>query len=223
MKKINILIGILFLLVLFNIFLYSFDKIATPTLIAVADAEMRARCMEIVNKVMSDEYSKAFNYDEIIRVDKDQEGNIVMLKADTLKMNKIACDVSIKSQDKLREFGEYGIKLPLGYVFKNNLLAYFGPNIKIKMQPIGSIETKYHSEFESAGINQTRQRIYVSFKTNVRIILASKGNDIEINNEIPISETIIVGKIPSTAVQLDLQSAGYATQNSKDKKGGITK
>jgi len=215
MKKINILIGILFLLVIFNIFIYSFDKIATPTLIAVADAEMRARCMEIVNKVVSDEYSKEFNYDEIIHVDKDKEGNIVMLKADTLKMNKIACDVSIESQKKLKEFGDYGIKIPMGYIFKNNLLSYFGPSIKVKMQPIGSIETKYHSEFESAGINQTRQRIYVSFKTNMRIILATKGNDIEINNEIPISETIIVGKIPSTAVQLDLQSAGFEIQNPK--------
>lgn len=215
MKKINVLIIIIFFLVMFNILIYSFDKIITPTLIAVADAEMRARCMEIVNKVISDEYSKTFNYDEIVHVDKDQEGNIVMLKADTLKMNKIACDVSIESQKKLREFGEYGIKIPLGYILKNNFLAYLGPSIKVKMQPIGSIETKYHSEFESAGINQTRQRIYVSFKTTMRIMLATKGNDIEINNEIPISETIIVGKIPSTAVQLDLENAGFELKNQK--------
>lgn len=215
MRKVNILIFIVSFLVIFNIFMYSFDKIITPTLLAVADAEMRARCMEIVNKVISDEYSKAFNYDDIIHVDKDQEGNIVMLKADTLKMNKIACDVSMDSQKKLREFGDYGIKIPLGYIFKNNLLSYLGPSIKVKMQPIGSIETKYHSEFESAGINQTRQRIYVSFKTNMRIILATKGNDLEVNNEIPISETIIVGKIPSTAVQLDLQGAGFKLENQK--------
>ena len=218
MKKSSILIFFVSFLIIFNILIYSFDKIITPTLLAVADAEMRARCMEIVNKIISDEYSKAFNYDDIIHVDKDLEGNIVMLKADTLKMNKIACDVSLDSQKKLREFGEYGIKVPLGYIFKNNLLAYLGPSIKVKMQPIGSIETKYHSEFESAGINQTRQKIYVSFKTNMRIILATRGNDVEVNNEIPISETIIVGKIPSTAVQLDLQSAGFKLENQQNKK-----
>ena len=218
MKKANILIFFVSLLVIFNILLYSFDKIITPTLLAVSDAEIRARCMEIINKVILDEYSKAFNYDDIIHVDKDNEGNIVMLKADTLKMNRIACNVSIDAQKKLREFGQYGIKVPLGYIFKNNLLSYLGPSIKVKMQPVGSIETKYHSEFESAGINQTRQRIYVSFKTNMRIILATKGNDVEVNNEIPISETIIVGKIPSTAVQLDLQSAGFKLENQQNKK-----
>ena len=215
MKKMKILIFLFSFLVIFNILIYYFDKIITPTLLVVADAEMRAQCMEIVNKVISDEYSKAFNYDDIIRVDKDKEGNIVMLKADTLRLNQIACDVSINSQKKLREFGNYGIKIPLGYIFKNNLLSYLGPTIKVKMQPIGSIETKYHSEFESAGINQTRQRIYVSFKTNMRIILATRGNDSEVSNEIPISETIIVGKIPSTAVQLDLQDAGFKLGNQK--------
>jgi len=215
MKKMKILIFLFSFLVIFNILIYYFDKIITPTLLVVADAEMRAQCMEIVNKVISDEYSKAFNYDDIIRVDKDKEGNIVMLKADTLRLNQIACDVSINSQKKLREFGNYGIKIPLGYIFKNNLLSYLGPTIKVKMQPIGSIETKYHSEFESAGINQTRQRIYVSFKTNMRIILATRGNDLEVSNEIPISETIIVGKIPSTAVQLDLQDAGFKLGNQK--------
>ena len=215
MKKGRILVFFISFMIVLYIGLYSFDKIITPTLIAVSDAEMRARCMEIVNKVISEEYSKAFNYDDIIHVDKDNEGNIVMLKADTLKMNKIASDVSIESQKKLREFGEYGIKIPLGYIFKNNLLAYMGPSIKVKMHPIGSIETKYHSEFESAGINQTRQRIYVSFKTNMRIILATKGNDLEVSNEIPISETIIVGKIPATAIQLDLQNAGFKLDNVK--------
>lgn len=44
----------------------------------VTDAEMRAKATEIVNKAIINEYSKQFNYDEIIRVDKDSEGNIVM-------------------------------------------------------------------------------------------------------------------------------------------------
>ncbi|MBC8063017.1 MAG: sporulation protein YunB, partial [Clostridiaceae bacterium] len=34
-------------------------------------------------------------------------------------------------------------------------------------------------------------------------------------NEIPISETIIIGKIPSTAVQLDLDNAGFELKNQK--------
>jgi len=195
------------------VFIYAFDKIVTPTVISVADAEMRAKSLEIVNKSILDEFTKQFNYDEIIHVEKDRNDNIVMLKADTIKMNKIACDVALSSQKQLRNLGNVGVKVPIGYIFKNNILAYFGPSITIKMQPIGQIETKYVSEFEQAGINQTRHKIYVQVKTRVRVIIPLKSNDIEVNNEVAVAETIIVGKIPDTALNLDLQNSGTRIKN----------
>jgi sporulation protein YunB len=211
--KVRILIIITIIMLNLTIFIYIFDKTVMPTVLAVADAEMRAKATQIVNMAIINEYSKQFNYDEIIRVDKDLQGNIVMLKADTLRMNKIACDVALESQKELVKLGEVGIKLPIGYITKNNILSYYGPKVTIKMQPIGIVETKYSSEFESAGINQTRHKIYVKVKTTVRVIIPLKSNDIEVSNEIPIAETIIVGKTPNTAVQLDLNGSGFKLGN----------
>ncbi|HEY8892376.1 MAG TPA: sporulation protein YunB [Clostridium sp.] len=211
--KIKILIITGIIMMNFTIFTYIFDKTVMPTVMAVADAEMRAKATEIVNRAIINEYSDQFNYDQVIRVDKDSQGNIVMLKADTLKMNKIACDVALESQKELMKLGEVGIKVPLGYITRNNILSYYGPKITIRMQPIGSIETKYSSEFESAGINQTRHKIYVKVKTTVRVIIPLKSNDIVVTNEVPIAETIIVGKTPNTAVQLDLNGTGFKMGN----------
>jgi sporulation protein YunB len=212
--KARILLIMAIIMINLTIFIYIFDKTLMPTVMAVADAEMRAKATEIVNRAIINEYSNQFNYDQVIRVDKDSEGNIVMLKADTLKMNKIACDVSLESQKQLMKLGEVGIKVPIGYITRNNILSNYGPSITIKMQPLGHVETKYSSEFESAGINQTRHKIYVKVKTTVRVIIPLKSNDIEVTNEIPIAETIIVGKTPNTAVQLDLNGAGFKLGNS---------
>jgi sporulation protein YunB len=211
--KYKILLIMFIIMINFTIFIYIFDKTVMPTVMVVADAEMRSKATEIVNRAIINEYSKQFNYDEIIRVDKDLEGNIVMLKADTLKMNKIASDVALESQKQLEELGMVGIKLPIGYITRNNILSYYGPNITVKMQPIGHVETKYSSEFESAGINQTRHKIYVKVRTTIRIIIPLKSNTIEVAHEIPIAETIIVGKIPSTAIQLDLNGSGFNLGN----------
>ncbi|MEK6266888.1 MAG: sporulation protein YunB [Clostridium sp.] len=211
--KYKILLIIFIIMINFTVFIYIFDKTVMPTVMVVADAEMRSKATEIVNRAIINEYSKQFNYDEIIRVDKDLEGNIVMLKADTLKMNKIASDVALESQKQLKELGVIGIKLPIGYITRNNILSYYGPNITVKMQPIGYVETKYSSEFESAGINQTRHKIYVKVRTSVRVIIPLRSNTIEVAHEIPIAETIIVGKIPSTAIQLDLKGAGFNLGN----------
>lgn len=193
----------------FNIFIYILDKVVTPTVMAVADAEMRAKSMEIINTSILKEYSKQFNYDDIIKVEKDEQGNISMLKADTLKMSKIASDVALNSQKELKALGHIGIKVPIGYIFNNNILANIGPDVSVKMEPIGYIETKYQSEFESAGINQTRHKIYVQVYAKVRIIIPTKKDDIEVKSEVPISETIIVGKTPDTSINLDLNGAGY--------------
>jgi sporulation protein YunB len=211
---INILIIISIIIINFTIFIYIFDKTVMPTVMAVADAEMRAKSIEIVNRAILNEYSNQFNYDEVIRVEKDSQGNIVMLKADTLRMNKIAADVTLESQKELHKLGQVGIKIPIGFITRNNILSYYGPRITIKMQPMGHVETKYTSEFESAGLNQTRHKIYVNVKTTVRVIIPLKSNDIEIVNEVPIAETIIVGKTPNTAVQLDLNGSQFKTGSS---------
>lgn len=181
---------------------------------AVADAEMRAKSMEVLNRAILNEYSNQFNYDDIIHIEKDEDGNIIMLKADTLKMNKIAADVAISSQIDLKRLGSMGIKVPMGYIFKNNILAQIGPKVSITMEPIGYIETKYQSEFESAGINQTRHKIYVQISAKMRVIIPTRNDEIEVKSEVPIAETIIVGKIPDTSINLDLNGASYRLNNS---------
>jgi sporulation protein YunB len=211
--KIYFLAVLIFSLIMINIYIINF--LITPAIITASEAEVRAQVTETINSVILNEYSKEFNYDDIIHIDKDSEGSVVMMKADTLKMSKIACDVAIQSQKQLRSIGETGIKIPLGYILKNNLLAFWGPNITVKMQPVGYIETKYISNFESAGINQTRHKIYVQVNTNMRIIVPPNSKNISIKNEVPISETIIVGKVPETSINLGLDNAGFKLQNQK--------
>jgi len=214
--KYKIIFSFIMIISIFTIFIYEFDKTVMPTVIAVSEAEMRAKAIEIMNKTIIDEFMKQFNYNDVIKIEKDKNGNIVLLKADTLILNKIACDVAIKAQKALSDLGNVGIQLPIGYIMRNNVLSYFGPSIKIKMQPIGFIETRYSSEFESVGINQTRHKIYINMKTKIRIIIPVKSSDVEVSNEIPIAETIIVGKIPKTAIQMDLNDAGFRLKNFSD-------
>lgn len=190
-------------------FVYTFDRVVTPSMLDIAEGEIRIKITEIINKAIINEYTKNFHYDDIINVEKDVNGDITLLKADTLKMNKIACDVSLKSQEELKKLEHMGITFPMGYVFKNNLLAYYGPNVKVKIEPIGYIETKYLSRFNSAGINQTRHTISVQVKSKVKIIIPMKTKEIEVKNQVPICETIIVGNTPNTAIDMKLKDAGF--------------
>lgn len=171
--------------------------------------------MEIIYSAILDEYSKQFKYEDVINIEKDSEGNITLLKADTLKMNRIANDVALNSQRELKKLGTQGIKIPIGFIFQNNILAHIGPKVTVKMQPIGYIETKYQSEFESAGINQTRHKIYVQVYARLKIIIPTKNDSIDVKSEMPIAETIIIGKVPDTSINLDLNGTGSKINNTK--------
>ncbi|MEY8000354.1 sporulation protein YunB [Clostridium sp. Mt-5] len=202
-----------FILIILGFCIYFVNAKISPAIVTAADVQTRAIITETINSVIIEEYSKQFDYKDIIDIEKDKQGNIVMIRANTLKMNKIACDVAIKCQQRLKNIGKVGLKLPLGYIMKNNLLAFFGPNITVKMQPVGYIETKYLSSFESVGINQSRHKIYVQVNTNMRIIIPLGIEDIKVKNEVPISETIILGKVPETAINLGLDKAGFKIPN----------
>ncbi|NOV88618.1 sporulation protein YunB [Clostridium acetobutylicum] len=197
------------MLVLFNSVIYAFDKLITPVAIKTADSQIKSKITEIVNVNMSKVYNQNYSYNKIIEIDKDNDGNIVMMKANTIILNKLACDVALESQYDINKLGEVGIKMPLGYIFKNNILSYMGPELTIKAQQIGHVETKYLSKFEGAGINQTRHIIMILVKTKVRVMIPMAYDDIEIKNEIPVAETIIVGKIPNSALGLSLKNSGF--------------
>ncbi|SHI19026.1 MULTISPECIES: sporulation protein YunB [Clostridium] len=195
-KRILVFLSIIISLLI--LFIYMLDKIILSTLMVVADGEMRTRAIEVIDRNILDLYDKEFNYDDIMKIEKDGQGNITMIRADTIKLNSLAAKVSLESQNKLREMGAVGIKIPIGYISKNVILSNLGPSVKVRMLPIGSVKTNYISEFESAGINQTRHKIYLEVETSIKVIIATKSDEVQIKNTIPVAETIIVGKVPTT-------------------------
>lgn len=201
--------GLITILLILNVLLFEFDFIIKPTIVSTSNAKVREKTTEIINRALLDECNKDFNYDDFIKVEKDSDGNITLIKADSFKMNKYAAEFAITVQRKLKEIGEVKIKIPVGYIYKNNVIANMGPPITIRAQPIGSIETEYFSEFQNQGINQTRHKIYIKVKTNMKVILPMSLSDVEVQSKLPIAETIIVGKIPSTALQMDFSNAGF--------------
>lgn len=209
--KFKIVKSIVLFSVSFFYLIYKLDKNIMPTIMAVAEAEMRIKAIEIINEATLKECSENFNYDDIIKYEKDRDGNIIMLRANTIKLNKIASNVALDTQNKLKQISAYPSKIPMGYMLNNNILATLGPDVSVRIRPIGYIETKYHSIFESSGVNQTIHKIYMETSTQVAVVAPFVNNTITIKREIPICETVIVGKVPHTNLDMNLKGVKYNT------------
>lgn len=202
-KHPKIIMVIIAIFLLINSILYFFDKNILPTVLSIGEEKVRREATTIINETALDIYSKDFNYNDMILTEKDNEGNITLLRADTVKLNYLSAKLVLASNDKIDKSSEVGLKVPLGYMTKNLVFYNLGPKINVDITQIGNITSSYESVFESAGINQTRHKIYLNVDMKMKLIVPLNSRDVEISSQIPIAETIIVGKIPNTAIELN--------------------
>lgn len=202
-KHPKLILGIIAICVLFNSILYFFDKNILPAVLTIGEEQLKREATKIINETALDIYSNQFDYSDMIIIEKDNDGNITMLRADTVKLNYLSSKLILASNDKFGKLQEMGLEVPLGYMTKNLVFYNLGPKVNIKMTQIGNITSSYESVFESAGINQTRHKIYLNVNMKMKIVVPLNSRDIEVACQIPVAETIIVGKIPNTAIELN--------------------
>ena len=203
-KKKNFYLAIIIaILIAFNLFFYIFDKRMLPTILEVAEIKMQSEAVSIINEESVNVYSENFKYDDIIQIEKDEEGNIALVRADTVMQNYLASQVVLNCNKRFEEYETIGIKVPLGYLTNSSFFYSVGPSITVKLKQIGKINTSYESIFESAGINQTRHKIYLNVDMKIRVIVPLKSRDVEVTCQIPVSDTIIVGKTPDTSINMN--------------------
>ena len=197
------LLIVLIIIIAFNFIIYIFGKRILPIVLNMGEVKIKSEAVKIMNEESVNIYSENFKYDDIINIEKDSDGNITMIRADTVKQNYLASQVVLKCDERLSDLEDLGVKIPLGYLTNNVMFYNMGPKITVKMQQVGNITTSYESEFQSAGINQTRHKIYLNLTTTMRVIVPFNSKEVEVTCQIPVSDTIIVGKIPETSINMN--------------------
>ncbi|SQB90855.1 sporulation protein YunB [Clostridium paraputrificum] len=197
-----IILVIISILLVFILSIILYDKRIYPAVLQVAESSIKADTVECISKTSMELFDEEFNYDEMIIIDKDNEGNINMIRANTVKLNYLTSRLSIRCNEELQKMGEVGVEVPLGWMTDNSAFYEFGPDINVKIDPIGNMKVSYESKFESAGINQTRHKIYLNVEARVRMKIPLNSKEQVVTCQIPVAETIIVGKTPNTAIDL---------------------
>ena len=184
-RKINIYLAIIItILMLFNLFFYIFDKRMLPTIIDMAEIKMESEAVSIINEESVAVYSESFKYDDIIHIEKDEEGNISLVRADTVMQNYLASQVVLSCNERFKKYESVGVKIPIGYLTNSSFFYNIGPSITVKMRQIGKINTSYESVFESAGIPQVKS-VYVKKRNDGRLVVVEK--DMEETEEVEAS------------------------------------
>lgn len=172
-----------------------------PTLLAIAETKATLLATDSINRVISERINQNVDSQKLVNVTLDSRGRVVLIQPNTIEFNKIAADITMRVQDILKEIGEEKIKIPMGQILGSQLLATVGPDITVTVIPIGTVLVKVIDKFEQAGINQTRHMIYLVATTQIKIVVPLVSKSVSVDTQVPISEYVVVGEVPSTYVQ----------------------
>lgn len=181
---------------------YSVLKSIDPIFEGLCISKAQGIATDITNRKSSEVLGR-YNYQETVKLIKSDDGKNSILKTDIVMLNKIVSDIAIEIQNELTQIKNQNIEIPIGALTGNKYLAGSGPKMKIKIISAGDIATQIKTEFESAGINQTIYRIYLEIECNVSILTSYKTIDKRINNQVLLVETVVVGEVPQTYLQLE--------------------
>ncbi|MBO7155918.1 MAG: sporulation protein YunB, partial [Clostridia bacterium] len=175
-------------------------KTVLPLVTEMAEAEVKKVAVNVINQgsLKLKEY-QAF-YSNFYKYDKNTEGEIVLVSANTANINLINVYAQKSIQNSINELKNNKITIPAGAFTGSAWLADKGEGIEINVMPIGAVETKITSYYFNEGINQTLHRLILKITTTIKIIVPVKAKNVTITNEILLAEDIIAGKVPDSYV-----------------------
>lgn len=178
------------------------EKNLSQTMLDLAYADAYSRAVETVNQAVSDVTKSGVAYDQLMTTRMDGQGRVSMMQANTAAMNELATKTALLAQQRLNEADNQYVYIPLGSALGLRSLAGTGPRVPVRIVPVGSVGTQFTTEFQSAGINQTRHRIVLNIKATVRLVIPTGSQRVDVVSTVPIAESIIVGQVPSSFVDV---------------------
>ena len=185
----------LVLIIILSLFLY-YKNFVTKSIYEVCYKEASTICADSVNKSILFALKEQTIYDELIDIEKDKDGNIVLMTANAYKMNLIARDTAVKTQEILAKKLDEGIEMPYLIFTGIDAIAGYGRKFNFKTLHVSSVNSEFKSNFTSVGINQTLHSIYLSVVSKLVVALPFANEETECVTDILLCESVLVGKVP---------------------------
>ena len=199
-KAMVILVALLTLIILG---LMRLEANLTEVVLSLAQAQARALAVQALNETADEVVLSGVTYDQLMAVTMDAGGQIRLIQANTPEMNLLAARASASAQQKIANLEQQAISVPLGSALGMTLFAGSGPLIEVRILPVGTVNARFATEFETAGINQTRHRISLTLTAQVELVIPTGAMEVQAVTQVAVAESIIIGQVPDSYVNIE--------------------
>ena len=169
-------------------------------------ARARYLATQAINQAISQELEEnGEEYQDLVRFEKDQFGQILAVQTDVVKVNTMKSRMIARVSQKLNDASAATIRIPLGNATGMDLLYGRGPKIPLRMIPLGSANADFVSVFTNAGINQTRHQVVIEAEVELSVLAPGSETTLTVSSQISVAETVLIGNVPDSYTYLDTQ------------------
>jgi len=188
-------VGLILVALLSTLILAYAQKRVISYLTEISEYKTQSFITSTVNNVVLEELDQGLNYKDIIILNRDILNNITSVETNITKTSKLSAEISSRIQESFPISENGKISIPFGVFLGTPLLENIGPDFIVTMRPYGNIVTDFKSELSSAGLNQTRYRLYVQVKVDASVDFPLLKRKTRVITNIPVTETIVIGKV----------------------------
>ena len=165
---------------------------------ALSDAQDRVTVAVngTISRVLAE---KGFTYDDFVTLEKDAEGNITAITTDTVRVNALSTEIMLGIAEAAKN-GQLDVGIPLGDLLGAGVLQGRGPVIPVRAGMMTSSFVRFENDLTSTGINQSRHTLKLVANVDIDLLIPWGSMHTTVETEIPVAETVIVGRVPSTYV-----------------------
>ena len=195
----------------------AFDMRLSPMVRTAAVRRARSIATYVISEtVCSCIEEEGVSYDDLVSLEKNNNGEIAALTTDIVRLNKLKSNIAVQIYDNLSNIDKDKISLPIGTVLDNGILAGKGPKINISIKPVGSVTTDYENVFISAGINQTNHRIMIKINVTFSVIMPFRSISETVETSVCAAETVLVGSVPDAFTNVQNYASSEGEEISDD-------
>ena len=172
-----------------------------PVLSAAARYQVQSQVTAAVEQwAAQDLQERGVDYGDFVTITRNEAGEITALSADMARLNLLRAELSAHLLERLED-SQLELTIPVGSLLPIEPTWARGPELHLRALALGTASAEFESEFTSAGINQTRHRLWLELSVPVTVLLPGGGEELTVDSRLCVAETVIVGQVPQTWFQ----------------------
>ena len=177
------------------------ERALRPVLAAAARYQVRSQVTAAVEQwAARDLQERGVDYSDFVTITRNEAGEITALSADMARLNLLRAELSAHLLERLED-SQLELTVPVGSLLPFEPTWARGPELHLRALALGTASAEFESEFTSAGINQTRHRLWLRLSVPVTVLLPGGGEEVAVDSRLCVAETVIVGQVPQTWFQ----------------------